>query len=255
MLILITNDDGFDAAGLQIMKRIASSVSQDVWVVAPANDVSGCGRSISCDWPVFMKKESSCEFRVSGSTGVCVSVAMQSGVLPRKPDLVLSGVNCGANVGSDVMYSGTVGGVLEAASMGITSIAFSQYYRDKSSPINWDAVERYGVYVLKELLESIECNGTALNVNFPHISNVKGMKVVEQGFHYDPIRIVKISDNESDDRCSSTTSMYTIGHSRVFDGTGSVAALKEGFITVTPIKLDLTYQEIIGSFRRLNKNL
>ena len=127
MRILLTNDDGIHAEGLASLERVARTLSDDVWVVAPENDQSGYAHSLSISEPLRLRKIGEKHFAVRGTPTDCVIMGVRK-ILPEPPDLILSGVNSGANIADDVTYSGTVAGAMEGAMLGIRSIALSQAY-------------------------------------------------------------------------------------------------------------------------------
>ena len=120
MRILLTNDDGIHAEGLAVLERIARTLSDDVWVVAPETDQSGYAHSLSISEPLRLRRIGEKRFAVRGTPTDCVIMGVKK-VLPRLPDLILSGVNRGANLGEDVTYSGTVAGALQGMALGIRS--------------------------------------------------------------------------------------------------------------------------------------
>ena len=162
--ILITNDDGINAPGLAVLERIARNLAEEVWVVAPEHDRSGAGQSISIHDPLRVYEQGDRRYAVSGTPADCVlySLAQWFGETP--PDLVLSGVNCGANISDSVQYSGTVGAVLSAVHMGIPGIALSQAFLSREG-IQWAPVEQCGEAVIRRLWQPGE--PCAWNVNFP----------------------------------------------------------------------------------------
>ena len=125
MRILLTNDDGIHAEGLESLERIARTLSDDVWVVAPENDQSGYAHSLSISEPLRLRKIGEKRYAVRGTPTDCVIMGARK-VLPGLPDLVLSGINSGSNIADDVTYSGTVAGAMEGTLLGIRSIALSQ---------------------------------------------------------------------------------------------------------------------------------
>ena len=129
MRILCTNDDGIHAPGLQIVERIARSLSDDVWIVAPETDQSGLAHSLTLSEPLRLRKVSDKHFALRGTPTDCVIMGVRH-LLPGRPDLVLSGVNAGTNMADDVTYSGTVACAIEATLLGIPAVAFS--LNDKS---------------------------------------------------------------------------------------------------------------------------
>ncbi|MEP4523989.1 MAG: 5'/3'-nucleotidase SurE, partial [Alloalcanivorax venustensis] len=129
----MTNDDGIDAPGLKIAEDIAAQLAEEVWVVAPEHDQSGVGQGISLHTPLRVYHHGERRFAVSGTPADCVMFAMAEWFEDEAPDLVLSGVNCGANLSDSVMYSGTVGAVLAAAHLGLPGIALSQAFVDRAA--------------------------------------------------------------------------------------------------------------------------
>ncbi|SFL97893.1 5'/3'-nucleotidase SurE [Marinobacter zhejiangensis] len=162
--ILITNDDGINAPGLVVLERIARRLAEEVWVVAPEHDRSGAGQSISIHSPLRAYQAGERRYALSGTPADCVFYALGELFGDSPPDLVLSGVNCGANISDSVQYSGTVGAVLTAQHMGVPAIALSQAYFSRES-MDWSAVETHGESVIRRLWQP----DTALcwNVNFP----------------------------------------------------------------------------------------
>jgi len=162
--ILITNDDGIKAPGLARLEKIARNLAEEVWVVAPEHDRSGAGQSISIHDPLRVYETGDKRYSVSGTPADCVlySLARWFGETP--PDLVLSGVNCGANISDSVQYSGTVGAVLSARHMNVPAIALSQAFLSRDG-VQWSPVERFGEEVIRQLWEPGEIR--AWNVNFP----------------------------------------------------------------------------------------
>src|ERR687894_1517695 len=128
MRILLTNDDGVNATGLKVLVGIARKFSDDIWIVAPAEEQSGAGHSLTLTYPVRLRKLGERRFCVGGTPTDSVMMAIAHIMKDDRPDLVLSGVNRGANLGEDVTYSGTVSAAMEGALAGIPSIALSQAY-------------------------------------------------------------------------------------------------------------------------------
>jgi len=128
MRILLTNDDGVNATGLKVLEKIARLFSDDIWVVAPTEEQSGTGHSLTLTEPVRLRQLGERRFCVTGTPTDSVMMAIAHVMKDHPPDLVLSGVNRGANLGEDVTYSGTVSAAMEGALAGIPSIALSQAY-------------------------------------------------------------------------------------------------------------------------------
>src|ERR1700712_3498757 len=127
MRILLTNDDGIHAPGLEVLERIASRLSDDIWICAPAEEQSGAGHSLTLGRPIRLRQHDARRLSVTGTPTDAVTMALKK-LMPEPPDLILSGVNRGANLADDVTYSGTVSAAFEGAMAGIRSIAPSQVY-------------------------------------------------------------------------------------------------------------------------------
>lgn len=164
--ILITNDDGVAAPGLEILAKIASQLAEEVWIVAPEHDRSGAGQSISLHDPLRVYQHGERHFAVSGTPADCVLFAMAEWFGETPPDLVLSGINAGANIGDSVQYSGTVGAVLSAEHLGIPAIALSQAFVNRET-IDWSPVAELGEAVIRALWPSAQESKCCWNVNFP----------------------------------------------------------------------------------------
>lgn len=183
MRILLTNDDGIHAEGLAVLERVARTISDDVWVVAPEADQSGLAHSLTLSEPLRLRQIAEKRFALRGTPTDCVIMAVRK-VLDRKPDLVLSGVNIGANMADDVTYSGTVAGAIEGTLQGIRSIALSQaYHHAVGKAVPWDVVETHAPGLIRKMMAVDLPDGTLLNVNFPNCSadTVAGVEVTSQG--------------------------------------------------------------------------
>lgn len=254
MKILVTNDDGIHAEGLQVLERIAASLSKDVWVAAPEAEQSGAAHSLSLVNPVRVREISPRKFAVSGTPTDCVLLALceiirrkQGGkgrkiATPHLPmqagvDLVLSGVNRGSNVGDDVTYSGTVAAAMEGTILGVPSIALSQLYDDRAKA-PWSAAEHFAPALIRDLLKVGWPAGTLININFPECpaGKVKGMRVCSQGK-----RLVNVALSERVD--PKGRPYFWIGGERNDKADRpdvDIELLNKGYITVTPISMDLT---------------
>ena len=186
MRILLTNDDGIHAPGLKVLEAIARQFSDDIWIVAPAEEQSGAGHSLTLTAPVRLRQYDERRFAVSGTPTDSVTMALRK-VLPAAPDVILSGVNRGANLGDDVTYSGTVAAAIEGALAGIRSIALSQVYAKEGigDAVPFGAAAGWGARVIAPLLQAPFAARTLMNVNFPPITAdaVKGIRACRQGFH------------------------------------------------------------------------
>lgn len=192
MRILITNDDGINAPGLEVMEQIAREIAGpdgDVWTVAPAFEQSGVGHCISYTHPMMVSKMGDQRYAAEGSPADCVLVALHDVMKDARPDLVLSGVNRGNNSAENTLYSGTIGGAMEAALQGVPAIALSQYYgpQNLNTDDPFEASRVHGAATIRKILGAgLEATGEYnlfYNVNFPPVpaADVKGTKAVRQG--------------------------------------------------------------------------
>lgn len=240
--ILITNDDGINAAGLAVLENIARSISDDVWVVAPESEQSGAGHGLTLSEPLRVRRVSEKKFAVQGTPTDCIMLAVHNIIKDKKPTLVLSGVNRGSNLAEDVTYSGTIAGAMEGLLCGIPSIALSQSMGRRDQPEYWGVAEHYGPIVVRELLEQGWARGVLINVNFPglDVSKVKGINVTYQGFRDESELII-------DERVDARGIPYFwFGLRRAYGEPGKdtdLQAVRDGYISVTPLHLDLTHHE------------
>ncbi|HEV7417088.1 5'/3'-nucleotidase SurE [Tianweitania sediminis] len=243
MRILITNDDGIHAEGIQVLERIARTLSDDIWVVAPETDQSGFSHSLSISEPLRMRQLDERHFAVRGTPTDCVIMGVRK-LMPEAPDLILSGVNSGSNVADDVTYSGTVAGAIEGTLLGIRSIALSQGYTfaNDGRVLPWSTVETHAPALLDRLIGLDLPPGVLLNVNFPNCQpeEVKGERVTRQGK-----LVYGIWLDERKDGRGFPYYWLNFGreHSEMPEGT-DIHALRNDYISVTPLKLDLTAYEV-----------
>ena len=241
MRILLTNDDGIHAPGLEVLERIAARLSDDVWIVAPTEEQSGAGHSLTLTRPVRLRRHDARRFSVTGTPTDAVTMALRK-VLDAPPDLILSGVNRGANLGDDVTYSGTVSAAFEGALAGIRSIALSQVYSQEGmgEAVPFEAAEFWGEQVLRPLLDTPFAERTLVNVNFPPLSAdaVKGIRVVRQGFH-DYARGSLVEGIDPRGFPYFWFGLHGIEHTP--GHATDLEAIRDGFVSVTPLQLDFTH--------------
>ncbi|MBP1856723.1 5'/3'-nucleotidase SurE [Rhizobium herbae] len=238
MRILLTNDDGIHAEGLAVLERIARTISDDVWVVAPETDQSGLAHSLTLSEPLRLRQISEKHFALRGTPTDCVIMAVRK-VLDFKPDLILSGVNVGANMADDVTYSGTIAGAIEGTLQGIRSFALSQaYHHAGGGLVPWDVVETHAPKLLKKLMLLDLPDGTFLNLNFPNCSPdaVAGTEVTCQG----KLDFGLTIDERSDGRGHPYFWLRFGERFGDFRAGTDIHAIREHKISVTPLKLDLT---------------
>lgn len=246
--ILLSNDDGINATGLVVIEKIAAQLSKDVWVVAPEQEQSGAGHSLTLHLPVRVHKHAQKRYSVSGTPTDCVLMGLKE-IIPAKTkiDLVLSGVNRGSNVGDDITYSGTVAAAMEGTNLEVPSIALSQLCNDKD-PVHWETAERFAPGIIKKLLKTGWPKGTFINLNFPACapSKVKGVRVCPQGK-----RIVNVNLTGRVD--PKGRPYYWLGGER--DNTADkpgvdVDLLHQNYITVTPISMDMTNYAVMDTIKK-----
>src|ERR1700722_6106216 len=165
--ILITNDDGIEAPGIAVLEGVAALLAREVWVVAPEQDQSGVSHSISLHLPLRVSERGERRFGVSGTPADCIFVAARQ-IMPAPPDLVLSGINRGANLGVETVFSGTVGGAMAGLLLGVASLALSQPFSDREG-VRWDTARQLAPGVIRTLWEAEGAYGACLNVNFPDV--------------------------------------------------------------------------------------
>ena len=163
--ILITNDDGIDAPGLAVLEAIAAELAREVWVIAPEHDQSGVSHAVSLHHPLRTSNQGTRRFGVDGTPGDCAVLGVCH-LMAERPDLILSGVNRGGNLGMETVFSGTVGGAMTGMLLGIPSIALSQCWSDRAN-VPWNTARQLGAPAVRQLLEIGWSPDTCLNVNFP----------------------------------------------------------------------------------------
>ena len=248
MRILITNDDGINAPGLEVMAEIAREVAGpegEVWTVAPAFEQSGVGHCISYTHPMMVSQMGARSFAAEGSPADCVLVALHDVMTDNRPDLVLSGVNRGNNSAENTLYSGTIGGAMEAALQGVPAIALSQYYGpDNAKEADpFEASRVHGAAVVRKILAAgLSASGDYslfYNVNFPPVpaASVKGTQAVRQGRRSGTNFGVEPHKSPSGRRFLWIKG----GDQRAPVGRDTDAGVNlDGYISVTPMVADLT---------------
>lgn len=238
-LILITNDDGITAPGIRKLITIAKKIG-DVYVVAPDSPQSGMGHAITINSTLQLeelklKGGSPHEWACSGTPVDCVKIACDK-ILPRKPDLCLSGINHGSNSSINVIYSGTMSAAVEAGIEGIPSIGFSLL--DFSYHADFDASEYFVEKIIRQSLSQNMKGGKILNVNIPNLpkSDIKGIKICRQAIAKWDEEFEKRKDPRGKDYYWLTGNFINLDEGKDSDEW----ALKNGFISVVPIQFDLT---------------
>lgn len=249
MRILITNDDGINAPGLTVLSEIAAEIagpSGEVWTVAPAFEQSGVGHCISYSHPTMVARLDNRRYAAEGSPADCVLAAVADVMADALPDLVLSGVNRGNNSGENAMYSGTIGGAMEAALQGLPAIALSQYLGPRTAGLDdpFEASRRHGAATIRMLLDHADWTQNDnyclfYNVNFPALPapEVLGTRVAAQGRRKDTRFTVQPYSAPNGRRFMWAKG----GDQQAGANAGSdVAVNMAGYISVTPMRADLT---------------
>lgn len=256
MRILITNDDGINAPGLKVLAQIAAELAGEngeVWTVAPAFEQSGVGHCISYTHPMMVSKMGERRFAAEGSPADCVLVGLHDVMKDTRPDLILSGINRGNNSAENTLYSGTIGAAIEGALQGVTSIALSQYFGPDNATADdpFEASGAHGADVVRRILAQVPNTSDdyplLFNVNFPPVpaADVKGVQVARQGRRPNVFFGVEPHMSPSGKRFLWIKG----GDQRVRPVEGTDAAVNlDGFISVTPMRADLTADDVLEQF-------
>ena len=234
--ILITNDDGHDADGIKLLTEITEPMVKEVWVIAPLEESSGSGHSLTVRRNIDVVQLSDRKFSVDGTPTDCVILALNQIMESFRPDLVLSGINRGVNIAEDITYSGTVGAAYEATIAGVPAIAFSQEL-STTTRIDWSSAKDNVGAVIQRLYSKCWKPDCLFNVNFPKQIIGKGqIKFSSQGRHKQGDEIALISN-------SLRKKSYRIGAVKLnksVQANSDIEALRNSFISVTPISINHT---------------
>jgi 5'-nucleotidase len=242
--ILVTNDDGVHAPGIHVLEELARELSDDVWVVAPETEQSATSHSLTVRRPLRLRQLEPHRFSVDGTPTDSVVVALGKVLQDKKPDLVLSGINQGSNLGEDVIYSGTVAAAMEAALLGLPAIALSQARRGDHD-FRWATSKGCLPDVLRRICATGFTPDLLVNVNVPDClpEDLRGVRVVRQGRRDVDTQVVEgvdpggrpylwIGDYAADDTRDPDTDLHAVG---------------EGFVAVTPLHFDFTDDRWLGT--------
>jgi 5'-nucleotidase len=239
MHFLISNDDGIEARGIQVLSQRMSELGK-VTIVAPDQDRSGASNSLTLDSPVRISEIDERMFRVTGTPTDCVHIAL-TGLLDGDPDMVVSGINAGANLGDDVIYSGTVAAAMEGRFLGFPAIAVSLVFNDK--PRNYETAAEVIALLVQRLRQDPLPADTILNINVPDLpwSEIEGFEVTRLGHRHRAEPTIREVDPRG-------RPMYWIGPAGAEQDAGpgtDFDAVRRGYVSVTPIHVDLTrYQAL-----------
>ncbi len=241
MEILISNDDGIEAIGIRVLADSMRGLG-GVTIVAPDKNRSGASNSLTLDAPIRIKELEDGIYRVSGTPTDCVHVAL-TGLLDEDPDIVVSGINAGANLGDDVIYSGTVAAAMEGRFLGYPAVALSLVFGEQEQAHNYDTAGEAAIRLVRQLQRDPLPADTILNVNVPDCpwSEIRGFEVTRLGHRHRAEPVIKSTDPRGRE-------MYWIGPAGAEQDAGpgtDFDAVRRKFISVTPIHVDLTrYQAL-----------
>ena len=246
--ILVTNDDGIESPGIKLLEEMARALSSDVWIVAPEQEQSAASHSLTTRRPLRMAELAPQRYAVDGTPTDCVMLAVKHLLRERRPELVLSGINGGGNVGEDLTYSGTVAAAMEATLLDIPAIALSQHFVD-GEPICWETAARFAPGVIRRLTQLPWPEHTLMNVNFPDEAPqaVRGIAVTSQGKR-------AIADNLTERLDPRGRPYYWIGPVRedgIAEPGTDLAAINDKRVSVTPIYLNLTNVPVLASLKKV----
>lgn len=252
--VLLTNDDGIDAPGLAILEDIAGKIAREVWVVAPEHDRSGTSHSISLHAPLRVSEEGVRRYAVSGTPGDCVVMAVRQLMSQAPPSLILSGVNRGANLGVETVFSGTVGAAMTGMLLGIPSIALSQTFSDRDD-VPWETARKRAPEIIRHFVEQGWNRQACLNINFPAVPPdqagplvvarqgaglVKGIDVISRvdprGFTYHWLQFQRELEEDAPE--------------------AEASLIAKNFVTITPLQFERTnetaFSELKESIEAIN---
>ena len=238
--VLVTNDDGIDAPGIAVAETIAAAVAEEVWTVAPAGDYSGGSRQLNLHHPLRLTPAGDRRFGLDGSPADCVFVALGSILADTPPDLVISGVNAGVNIGGDVGFSGTVGAAMSARILGVPAIALSQAWKGSRHDIPWQTSRAWLPEVVRRLIATDAWPWSFVpNVNVPAIGpdGVTGVEVTRQGHS---ATVIPFVERRVDLRDQDYYWIYMRKQNERPEADEDIAVLRRNAVSVTPLGYDVT---------------
>ncbi|MFO0599277.1 MAG: 5'/3'-nucleotidase SurE [Myxococcaceae bacterium] len=241
--ILISNDDGIHARGLQTLAAAVADLAE-IWVVAPQHEQSATSHSLSLHHPLRIRKDQDRWFAVDGTPADCVYVALNHLLKKTKPDLVLSGINHGPNLADDVIYSGTVAAAMEGCILGVPAIAFSLATR---RTFEFEHAGKFARALVQSALQSELPPRMLLNVNIPSYGPVAGYQVTRLGRHSYGADVIE----KEDPRGRKYYWIGGTGYEHVKEeGTDVTAVHDHQLASITPLMLDLTQQEYLAPLKK-----
>jgi 5'-nucleotidase len=246
--ILLCNDDGIHAPGLEVLEKAARALAKEVWVVAPETEQSGVSHSLTLHRPLRTREIGKRRFAVDGTPSDCVLLAINHLMADHRPDLVLSGINRGGNMGEDITYSGTIAAAMEATLLGVPAIALSQI-ADSEETARWATATAHFADVVRRVTSIDWPRSVFININFPDVpaDEVSGVLVTRQGRR-------KLGDELWERTDPRGRPYFWIGPMRAEEGSrrgSDLAAVNQGAISVTPLYLDLTHERMLGALKEV----
>ena len=242
--ILLSNDDGINSSGLNALTGALDHFG-NIFIVAPDREQSACSHALSIHRPLRIDKISTNSYSVDGTPTDCINLAVNGILKDNKPDLIVSGINKGENLGDDITYSGTVSAAIEGTLLGIPSIAISLEGRNE---YNYESSLHFSAVVAQYVLQNGLPRDILLNVNIPKLplQEIKGIKITRQGKRIYNDSIVEKVDPRGKE-------YYWIGGNELDSveiENSDIDALKKGYVSITPIKLDLTDYDFINFLQK-----
>jgi 5'-nucleotidase len=244
-LILVTNDDGVRSPGIKALFDAVKHLG-DAYIIAPDRERSAVSHALTLHRPLKVEELADRVFSLNGTPTDCVAVGINS-ILPTKPGLVVSGINKGANLGDDITYSGTVSAAIESTIMGIPAFAVSLVITDQKEPLNFDTAATIAADIGKYIVDYSLPYDTLLNVNVPNLpaKRLKGLRLARQGKRIYDGAVKETFDPHGEKH-------YWIGGGQPYWEHGEdtdIQAVQDGYVSVTPIHLDLTNYEALKFLR------
>jgi len=242
--VLLANDDGIQAPGLRLLERVVRRLAREVWVVAPESEQSAASHSLTMRRPLYVRKVGRRRYTVDGTPTDCILLAIHQVMRSHPPDLILSGINRGGNLGEDATYSGTVAAAREGTMLGFPSIALSQVY-DDGQGVPWETAEQWAPEILRRLAGASWPPTVLINVNFPAVAaaEVTGIEVTRHGRR-------KIGGSMVEGRDPRGERYFWIGGGRRAERgrEGSdLEAVHRGAVSVSPLALELTDEPTLAA--------
>lgn len=246
MHFLVSNDDGVNATGIKALTSALNPLGE-VTVYAPNRDRSGASNSLTLTDPLRIHKIEENRFSVTGTPSDCVHMAL-TGLMDETPDMVISGINNAANLGDDTLYSGTVAAAIEGRFLGLPAIAFSLAASHASSQKrHFESAQHYVKKIIQNLLENPLSTDSVLNINIPNLplEQIKGVEVTRLGNRHK-------AENTIQDVDPRGRNMFWIGpagpEADAGEGT-DFNAIKNGYVSITPIQVDMTHYEMMSNLK------